>query len=114
MTFGDRFCFSRKGPKGGIGGGGWVHHLEMPWLALGATAEKIVLSPCTAPISSGEAFIPVWASCCQLSAMTIASSLVGGCGLSQKYVEDGCKSTCVKFGGQKPGRTGDTVSLIHV
>jgi len=22
MTFGDRFCFSRKG---GIGGGGWVH-----------------------------------------------------------------------------------------
>jgi len=47
---GDRFCFSR------IGGGGWVHHLETPWLALGATAEKIVLSPCTAPISGGEAF----------------------------------------------------------
>ena len=44
MTFGDRFCFCRKG---GIGRGWWVHlkgtdsmaisglHLEMPWLALG-------------------------------------------------------------------------------
>ena len=44
MTFGDRFCFSRKG---GIGGGGWCTQrvqttwpslgstLEMPWLALG-------------------------------------------------------------------------------
>jgi len=61
-----------------------VHHLETLWLALGATAEKIVLSPCTAPISGGEAFIPVWASGCRLSAMTIASLLMGGCGLSQK------------------------------
>ena len=41
MTFGDRFCFSRKGR---MGGGGWVHPkaawpslgsaLEMPWLTL--------------------------------------------------------------------------------
>ena len=29
----------------------------------------------------------------------IASSLMGGYGLSHKRVEDGCKSTCVKFGG---------------
>jgi len=71
--------------------------------------EKTVLSPCTAPISGGEAFIPVWASSCRLSAMTIASSLMGGCGLSHERVEDGCKSICVKFG--IPDRTGDMVSF---
>jgi len=91
MTFGDRFCFSRKG---GIEGGGWVHpkgtcrqhgHLWAPlwkhlgWLCAGhccppmhKQVEKTVLSPCTAPISSGEVFISVWASGCQLSAMNIA------------------------------------------
>ena len=52
-----------------------------------------VLSPCTVPISGGEAFIPVWASGCQLSAMTVASLVMGGCGLSHKRVGDGCKST---------------------
>jgi len=31
--------------------------------------------------------------------MTIASSLMGGCGLSHECVEDGCESTCVEFGG---------------
>ena len=61
--------------------------------------EKTVLLPCTAPNSDGEAFIPVWASGCRLSAVTITSSLMGGCGLSQERVEDGCKSTCVEFGG---------------
>jgi len=55
--------------------------------------------PGTAPISDGEAFIPVWASGCRLSAVTSASSLMGGCGLSHEHVEDGCKSTCVEFGG---------------
>jgi len=54
---------------------------------------------CTAPISDGEAFIPVWASGCRLSAVTFGSSLMGGCGLSHECVEDGCKSTCVEFGG---------------
>ena len=39
---------------------------------------------------------------------------MGGCGLSQERAEDGCKSTCVEFGGGKPNRTGDMVSLIHV
>jgi len=24
---------------------------------------------------------------------------MGGCGLSHEHVEDGCKSTCVEFGG---------------
>jgi len=61
--------------------------------------EKTVLLPYMVPISSREAFIPVWVSSFQLSAMTIASSLIGGCGLSHQHVEDGCKSTCVEFGG---------------
>ena len=42
---------------------------------------------------------PVWASVCRLSAVTIASLLMGGSGLSHDYVEDGGTSTCVKFGG---------------
>jgi len=82
-------------------------HFEMLWLALSGpllslyaqTVEKTVLLPCMAPISDGEAFIPVWVSGCRLSAVTITSSLMGGCGLSHKRVEDGCKSTCVEFGG---------------
>jgi len=61
--------------------------------------EKTVLLPCTAPISDGEALIPVWASGCRLNAATIASSLMGGCGLSHEHAEDGYKSTCVEFGG---------------
>jgi len=81
--------------------------LEMPWLALSGPllssmherVEKTVLLPCMVPISGGEAFIPVWASSCRLSAMTIANSLIDGCGLSHERVDDGCKSTCVKFGG---------------
>jgi len=63
--------------------------------------EKTVLLPCTVPISDGEAFIPAWASGCRLSAVTLASSLMGGCGLSHEHVEDGCKSTCVDFVGLK-------------
>jgi len=61
--------------------------------------EKTVLLPCTVPISDGEAFIPVWASGCRLSAVTIVSSLRGGCGLSHECVKHGCKSACVEFGG---------------
>ena len=38
----------------------------------------------------------------------------GGCGLSHEHVEDGCKSTCVEFGGLKPNRTGYMASLIRV
>ena len=80
---------------------------EMPWLALSGpllssyaqTIEKTVLLPCMVPISDGEAFIPVWASGYRLGVVTITSSLMGGCGLSHEHVEDGCKSTCVEFGG---------------
>ena len=74
--------------------------------------EKTVFLPCTVPISGGKAFIPVWMSGCWLSAMTIASLLMGRCGLSHEHVEDGCKNTCVKF--ENPDRTGDMVSLIDV
>jgi len=107
-TFGDRFCFSRKGGIGG--GGGCTRRVQTAWPSLGSTlktpwlarvghccppmhkrVEKTILLPCTALISDGEAFIPVWASSCWLSAVTIASSLMGGCGLSHKRVEDGCK-----------------------
>ena len=76
--------------------------LEMPWLALGPMHERIektILLPCMAPISSREAFIPGWESGCRLSVVTIASLLMGWCGLSREHVEDDTKSTCVKFGG---------------
>ena len=52
------------------------------------------------------ASFPVWMSGCQLRVMTIASSIVGGCGLSYKCVEDGFKSTCVKFRGWNPTELG--------
>jgi len=113
MTSGDRFCFSRKG---GIGRGGWVYLKGADSMAVSGLCfedalvgsecppmhkwvEKTVLLPCMAPISDEEAFIPVWASGCQLSAVTVASSLMGGGGLSHKCVEDGSKSTWVEFGG---------------
>jgi len=62
----------------------------MPWLALGGPllyerVEETDLLPCTVLISGGED--------CWLSAMTIASSLIVGYGLSQERVKDGCKST---------------------
>jgi len=39
ITFGDRFCFSRKG---GIGGGGWVH--LKAWLSMGSALETLWLA----------------------------------------------------------------------
>ena len=62
--------------------------LKTPWLVPGGLflssmhqqVEKTVLSPCWAPIPGSEAFSLVWTSGCRLRAMTIASSLMGGCG----------------------------------
>jgi len=69
--------------------------------------EKTVFSPCTVPISGGKAFIPVWVSGCWLSAMTIASSLMDGCGLSHERVEDGCKKALVwSLGCENPTELG--------
>ena len=79
--------------------GSWWTTAVLLYIYMHKQVKKTVLSPCTAPISGREAFIPVWVSSCRLSAMTIASSLMGGCGLSHERVEDGYKSTCVKLGG---------------
>ena len=51
--------------------------------------EKTVLSPCWTSIPESEAFFPVSMSGCPPRAMTIASLLMGGCGLSHECVEDG-------------------------
>ena len=85
----------------------WVQlqkHLGWLWVGhfcptMHKRAEKTVLSPCTAPILCKEAFFPVWMSGCWTGVMTIARSLIGGCGLSHECLEDGCKSTYVKFSG---------------
>ena len=61
--------------------------------------EETVLSPCWAPIPGSEAFFPVWNSGCWPGAVTISSSLMGGCGLSHECAEDGCNVNCVTFGG---------------
>ena len=50
------------------------------------------------PFPAGKSFFPVWVSGCWLSVVTIARSLMGGCGLSHEHVEDGYKSTCMKVG----------------
>ena len=72
----------------------WVTAVLLWWVtAVLLWVEKTVLSPCTMPISGEEALFPVWASGCRLREVTIASSLMGGCGLSHKGVEDGCKGT---------------------
>ena len=39
-------------------------------------------------------------------AMTIASMLMGGCGLSHEHVEDGCKSTVWSLGAENPTELG--------
>ena len=83
--------------------------LETPWLApgepfLSSYAQigwKTVLSPYMAPISGREGFLPG----CKPRAVTIAGSLMGGCGLSHRNVENGCKVTCVKFGGLQENLT---------
>ena len=43
MSFGNKFCFSRKG---GIGGGGWVHmkDADSMWLSLGLDLEMLWLA----------------------------------------------------------------------
>ena len=76
--------------------------------------DKTVLSPYTALISGEEAFFPVWASGCRLSAVIIAHSLTGECAFSHEGIGDGWKSICVKFGDCKPDRTGNMASLMHL
>ena len=88
--------------------------LETPWLALGGPLLSSYAwmgwenSPLTfhgAHFWQGSLF-PIWTSCCRPRAGDYCKLLMGGCSLSHKRVEDSCKSTCVKFGGWKPDRTG--------
>ena len=117
MTSRDRFCDSRKG---GTGGDGWVHLKGAHSMAVSgfrfenalvgsewATAVLLCTnglrkqSSCLArcPFPMGKHLSQSGRASCQLSAVTIASLLMGGCDLSHECVEDGCKSTCVEFGG---------------
>ena len=128
MSFGDMFCFSRKGRTRG---GEWVHPkgansmtisgsaLETHSLALGCPpmqewTEKTVLSLCRAPIYGREAFFPICMSSCWPRAVTV-------CKLVNKWVwfeSQTCRGwlrehLCEVWGQKKPNRTGDVVSLIH-
>ena len=49
----------------------------------------------------GEATFPAWVSSFQPKAVTIASSLMGGCGLSHECVEDGCIGHLCDVWGKK-------------
>jgi len=113
MSFGDRFCFSRKDRVGGGGGGvGWLHlkgadssGLSFRNTLVGSGWVTAVLlcnmnglknSPLAlhgTHFLQGNLFYPVYTSSCWLRALTTASLLMGGCGLSHKHVKDGCKST---------------------
>jgi len=105
MSFGD------IQQKGWDGGGGWVHlkgadsmavsGLRLRNTLVGSERATAVLL-CMIGLRKQSSYpawcpFPVWASVCRLSAMTIASLLMGGSGLSHGCVEDGCMSTCVKF-----------------
>jgi len=124
MSFGNKFCFSRKG---GIGGGGWVHMKDADSMAVSGLSfgnalvgsgrvghccppmhewvEKTVFSPCMTPISSGEAFFSVRLSCnyCKLVNWWVW--------LSHERVEGGCKSTCAWNLGAEPDRIRSLNSL---
>ena len=111
-SLGLRFCASRKG---GTGGGGWVSTLGPSNMAasglscrkpLGSTGWAISLLLYTNGLrkrSSGHVYkacICQWGLCRGdhwPKAVTIASSLDSGCGLSLKCVQVGCNGTCVKL-----------------
>ena len=107
MSFGD------IQQKGWDGGGGWVHLKGADSMAVsGLRFENTLVSSewatavllCTIGLRKQSSYpawrpFPVWASVCWLSAVTIASLLMGGSGLSHDCVEDGGTSTCVNCGG---------------
>jgi len=100
-------------------GGGWVHPkgadrmvvsgLSFRNALVGSEWATVILLSMNGlrKQSSHHALCPFWrgslfpnlASGYRLSAITIASLLMGGYGLSHEREEDGCKSTCVEFGG---------------
>ena len=49
--------------------------------------------------------MPVWTSSRQLIAVIVASSLIGGCGLSHEHVEEGCNwHLCQVLGAEYQGK----------
>ena len=93
--------------------GGCTQRVQRAWLSPGSTLEMLWVGLCCpsmhervekSPLTlHGIHFQlgslnPSLGECCWLRAMTIASLLMGGCGLSHEHVEDGRKTMCVKFG----------------
>ena len=62
----------------------------------------MVFWPCRASISGSEAIFSLCRGGHWPRAVTIASSLDSGCGLSLECVQDGCNGTCVKLEASKP------------
>ena len=75
-------------------GSGWVTVILLCMNRLGKQSSHFARHP----FLVGKTF-SVWVSVCQLKTVTIATSLMCGCGLGHERVEDDCKSICVKFGG---------------
>ena len=101
--------FGHSAEKAGQGEvGGCTRGVQTAWLALGGPLLSVLLSMnrlekqsyhlARCQFLAGKLFFPVLASGCWPRAVTIASLLMGGCGLGHKHVEDGCKSNCVKLG----------------
>jgi len=95
MSFGDRFCFGRKG---GIGGSGWcTRRVQTTWAVSGlsfrnslvgswwATAVLLLMNGLRKHFHQGS-FFPVWTSGCRLKAVTVASTLMGGCSLGHERI----------------------------
>ena len=71
--------------------GRFKHWAQVTWLLLGLAAES--------PWSALEG--PFLSSFAQM-AVTFASLLDSGCGLSHECRQDGCNGTCVNFKALKP------------
>ena len=82
----------------------WFGHFCLPMWTVWENSLLALLA--RRPFPAGKLFFPVWTNSCRPRAVSIASLLMGECGLSHERVEDGCRSTCVKFGGWKSDRTG--------
>jgi len=107
-----RFCASRKG---GTGGGGKVSTLSPGNMATsGRSCRKLLVSTgCAISLflcmnglikwsSDHEAILSPSRGDHWPTAVTIASLLDSGCGLSQECAQDGCIGTCMKLEASVP------------
>ena len=90
----DRMAFSGFHFRNALVGSEWATVILLSMNGLRKQPSHRALCPFRRGI-----LFPSLASSCRLSAVTIASSLMGGRGLSHEREENGCKSTCVKLGG---------------